>query len=213
VARPFQGRGELRHRDLGLVCGPGFSGPRSGSACREWPVICRTHGMATRRPPRLSRDCYRGVGRFFLTICVSGRRRIFISELVVDPVKNTLLRTALDYRFAVTAFCFMPDHFHGIFESLADDCCFTKFANMVKQRTAFEYRRLYGEALWQDSYFDRVIRSDESSWDVVAYVLANPCRAGLCESAIQYSFSGSSLYSLADLCAATQSLGSSKWRP
>ena len=152
-------------------------------------------------------------GRFFLTICASGRRRIFISEVVVNPVKNTLLRTAADYRFAVTAFCFMPDHFHGLLESLADDCSFTRFANMFKQRTAFEYRRLSGEALWQDSYFDRVIRSDESTLDVVAYVLGNPVRAGLCLHPGAYPFVGSSMYSMSELCTATQSRKSDRWRP
>jgi hypothetical protein len=38
----------------------------------------------------------------------------------------------------------MPDYFPGLFESLAVDCSFTRVASMFKQRTAFEYRRVYG---------------------------------------------------------------------
>ena len=169
--------------------------------------------MAVRRPPRLSEDCYRGFGRYFLTICTADRAEIFTSDEVLQPVTTDLLRTSRDYRFEVIAYCFMPNHFHGLFESLAADCQFIKFANMFKQRTAFSHRRSCGKALWQAGYFDRVIRRAESTMDVAAYILENPVKASLCAEPREYPFIGSSLYSVDELCDAVAGRPSDWRRP
>ncbi len=44
--------------------------------------------------------------------------------------------------------------------------------------------------LWQEGYYERVLRSDEATETVVRYVLDNPVRAGLVQRAEDYSFSG-----------------------
>ena len=93
----------------------------------------------------------------------------------------------------------MPDHFHGLCEGTAADCDFMKFTSMFKQRSAFAHKSLTGRNLWQDGYHDRVLRSDEATLDVVAYILENPVRAGLCTDFRQYPFVGSSVYSIEEL--------------
>ncbi len=107
----------------------------------------------------------------------------------------------------------MPDHMHGLFESLADDCNFKKFANMFKQRSAFQYRRDSREVLWQEGYFDRVIRREEATLDVVTYIIRNPVDAGLCGQPGEYPYLGSGLYSLSELCTAIGAQPSQRWRP
>jgi putative transposase len=169
--------------------------------------------MAERRPPELSDDCCRGFGRYFLTICTAHRRQYFTSEEALEPAKSALLRAPSDYRVEVSAYCFMKDHFHGLFESLALDCEFTKFVGMFKQGTAFQHKRSSGQKLWQEGYFDRVLRRDESTLDVIAYILANPVRAGLCAEPRDYPFSGSSVYSVGELCDAIAGRPSVEWRP
>src|SRR2546430_4981997 len=150
-------------------------------------------------PPRLTPECYQGFGRYFLTICTDRRRDWFASADGVDRAVLELLRTVVDYRFEGTAYCFMRDHFHGLFESTAPDCDFRRFASMFKQRAAFAHKRARGALLWQRGYFDRVLRCEEATLDVVAYILANPVRAGLCRDSRDYPFSGSTLYSASDL--------------
>src|SRR5437016_10117173 len=105
-------------------------------------------------PPRLTADCYRGFGRFFLTICVERREKVFASAACVDRTRRELLRTAVDYRFAGIVYCFMPDHFHGLFEAMAAGSDFRKCVNMLKQRTAFAHKRAARAKLWQHGYFD-----------------------------------------------------------
>ena len=155
--------------------------------------------MAYRRPPRLLPECYRGVGRYFLTISTHDRHECFKSRERVDGVTIELLRTLTDYRFEGIVHCFMPDHFHGLCEGTAPDCDFTKFTCMFKQRSAFAHKSFTGRNLWQDGYHDRVLRSDEATLDVVAYILENPVRAGLCTDFRQYPFVGSSVYSIEEL--------------
>src|SRR5712692_12026960 len=126
-------------------------------------------------PPRLSSECYQGFGRYFLTICTEGRRELFASADCVDRVLLEPLRTLADYRFDGIAYCFMRDHFHGLFESTAPDRDFRKFVAMFKQRTAFAHKRAAGEILWQRGYFDRVLRCEEATLDVVAYIWTTRC--------------------------------------
>jgi len=174
VARPFQGR-ETR---IG---------------------ICHDVDMAHRRPPRLLPECYQGFGRYSLTISSHDRDELFTSSEYVERATVDLLRTLADYRFDGIAYCFMPDHFHGLFEGTSPDSDVRKFVCMFKQRSAFAHKRLTGGNLWQDGYHDRMRRREEATRDVVAYILENPVRAGLCTDYRQYPFSGSSVYSMEEL--------------
>lgn len=75
----------------------------------------------------------------------------------------------------------MHDHLHALVEATAPECDFGRLASMFKQRSAFAHKLATGEGLWQESYFDRVLRGDESTLDVVAYILDNPVKAGYCQ--------------------------------
>jgi putative transposase len=93
----------------------------------------------------------------------------------------------------------MPDHLHLLIEGCAPSADVRMWAGGFRQRTGYAYRRLCGTRLWQDGYFDRVLRDEERTFDVVRYVIENPVRAGLCADARRYPFSGSGRYALDDL--------------
>jgi REP element-mobilizing transposase RayT len=59
---------------------------------------------------------------------------------------------------------------------------------LIRQRTGIAYRRLQKRALWQEGYFERVIRRNEQLADVCAYIAANPVRAGLAGQVEDYPF-------------------------
>jgi putative transposase len=44
--------------------------------------------------------------------------------------------------------------------------------------------------LWQQGYFERVLRNDEGTLTVIRYVFENPVRAGLVERYEDYPFLG-----------------------
>jgi len=98
----------------------------------------------------------------------------------------------------------MPDHLHALAEGTRDDSNFLKFVAMFKQRTAFSHAQGGRGRLWQEGFFEHVIRRAEDFEGVAAYIVANPIRAGLCGSAIEYPYLGSGRYTLQQLGEAIQ---------
>ncbi len=53
--------------------------------------------------------------------------------------------------------------------------------------------------LWQEGYYERVLRDDDASRDIARYIIANPVRGGLVTSPIEYPYSGSDVWTLQEL--------------
>ena len=84
----------------------------------------------------------------------------------------------------------MPDHVHILLDATAVDSDFRRLMNVWKQKTGFAYKRATGCRLWQSGYFDHVLRQDEDRLEMIAYLLANPLRAGLVQDIRDYPFLG-----------------------
>lgn len=85
----------------------------------------------------------------------------------------------------------MPDHAHILVEGETDAAAFVPFMTLARQRMALAYRQAARRKLWQEGYYDRVLRRDEDSVAVVRYMLNNPVRAGLVRVRSDYPFSWS----------------------
>jgi putative transposase len=109
----------------------------------------------------------------------------------VNEAVLQLRRTSHAEEFAIIAYCFMPDHLHLLVEGTSETSNLVVFANEVKQRTAYRYRRRHNGALWQKGYFEHVLRDDEATLAVARYILANPVRGRLVQEPHDYPFSGS----------------------
>ena len=140
-------------------------------------------------------------------MCTFQRRRYFTADACVQMVREHLLQTASEQAAEITAYCFMPDHLHVLAEGSTETADLISLATMFRNRSGTTYRRRSGGRLWQEGYFDRVLRNSEATYDVVRYIIANPVRAGLCHEAASYPYSGSSRYSLDDLTASVH------WEP
>jgi len=112
------------------------------------------------------------------------------------------MKTAADQRFAVSAYCLMPDHAHLLVEGTTAASDLRRFVGRFKQKTGFTFAAQRGARLWQDGYRDRIPRSDEATLTIVRYILENPVRAGLVARFDEYPYSGSDRYSLEELAQA-----------
>jgi putative transposase len=144
--------------------------------------------MSPRRPPRLRGFDYVGEHRYFVTCCVAGRRSAFMDQASVDCVRTQILRTCSDRDFVELASVFMPDHLHVLLGGTSASSAFLPFMKLMRQRTAMFYRRLTGESLWQQGYFDRVLRPDDDITAIAQYIMENPVRAGLIGKSEDYPF-------------------------
>jgi REP-associated tyrosine transposase len=145
--------------------------------------------------------------RYSLTLCTFERETRFTSHEVVEPARSQLLQRADDFQFGIPAYCFMPDHVHifAVGESLISDL--EAFIGKMKQKTGFEFKKARRAPLWQDGYYDRILRDEEETIVVARYILANPVRAGLAATFDSYPFSGSNRYTMQELADALQSQG------
>jgi len=69
----------------------------------------------------------------------------------------------------------------------------------AKQLSGYYGKRVAGKPIWQDGFFERVLRETEDARNVVAYVLRNPVRKQLVDDPRDYPYSGSGLGTLDDL--------------
>ena len=82
------------------------------------------------------------------------------------------------------------------------------FARLTKQRSGFWFVRRHDGRLWQPGYYDRVLRTDEATEDVLKYIVENPVRGGIVASPIEYAFWGSGVYTREQLLEFIQDAGS-----
>ena len=109
-----------------------------------------------------------------------------------NPPKGKALIDALQWlrqeRAYPLAFVVMPDHFHAILVPRGDQTI-SHLMQSVKGHTA---RLLNGErrgALWQQSFYDRVIRNEPHLVETVRYIHDNPVVAGYVSDPADYPLS------------------------
>ena len=138
-----------------------------------------------------------------------------LSKLLVADHAASVLRTLhpdikrkLRTAFQVIAYCFMPDHLHLLCEGLAVDSSLTAFVHDAKLRSGYTAIRRTGHRLWQEGFYDHVLRDEDAAVSVVRYIVANPVRAGLAREIGKYPFCGSDVYSMDEIRACLQT-----WEP
>jgi putative transposase len=143
--------------------------------------------------PRLDGFDYTGFHRYFLTFCTANRLPAFVRAPPVDLVWSQILRAADGNDIEIAAYCFMPDHLHLLAAGTSPSADLRRFVRDAKQYSGFHYKQEFGRGLWQPSYYDHVIRDEESTWSVARYIVENPITAGLAASADAYPFLGSGI--------------------
>ncbi len=96
------------------------------------------------------------------------------------------------HKFDLHAVVVMPDHTHLLLSPLRDVNGFNfrlpQIMHAVKGTSARKINALLGRSgpVWQEEFFDHVLRSNESLAEKVDYICRNPVRAGLVESEGEY---------------------------
>ncbi len=144
-----------------------------------------------RKQNRLALPCYLGFGEYFLTLCTSGRKRLFESGVLIDALLAALRQTCATHHFSISAYCFMPDHLHLLAQARSNDCDLPAFVKAFKGQATAAARPLGIRNLWQRGYYDHVIRNSESAGEIAWYIFLNPVRAGLARTVWDWPHSGS----------------------
>ncbi len=144
-----------------------------------------------RKNIRLARSSYVGRHWYFLTACTAARVARFQDISFVDQTLKVLKVRADAKKFALQAYCFMPDHLHLLVSGIKETSDGMAFMNGFKQRTAYEFKQRTQARLWQHKSYDHILRPSESWEGVAYYIWMNPVRKGLCVRPEEWPFSGS----------------------
>ena len=129
---------------------------------------------------------------YFLTTCTELRKPVLACEQVAAILVKEW-QTARDrHRWAIGRYVIMPDHVHFFCAPELDAKPLSIFIGFWKEWTSKGIKRaleLVGP-VWQEEFFDHLLRSFESysqKWD---YVRENPVRAGLVAKADDWPWQG-----------------------
>ena len=133
----------------------------------------------------------------FITICLKDKNQLFHNNTNFTKACMELFKSySINNNLSIFAYCFMPDHIH-ILLSPSDKKSIIDFVREFKSLTtkiAWEYG--IKEKIWQKSFYDHFLRSEEDIYDTAMYILNNPLRKNLVTHWKNYEFSGSLVYEL-----------------
>jgi len=103
---------------------------------------------------------------------------------------TSLARMRQKHGFAITAWVFLPDHWHAIIYPPHPLSISTVFkALKVSSMISINVRRREGGELWQDRFFDHALRTVRDYNEKVEYIHLNPVRRGLVRHATDWKWS------------------------
>jgi putative transposase len=118
--------------------------------------------------------------RYFFIVVRLLRRREKLTESDFALLARAFNRARALHPFYLTAWVFLPDHWHGIFAPVYP-VSISLAMKSVKQSSTSAVNQCRGAdgELWQPRFFDRALRSVKEYNDKVEYIHLNPVRAGL----------------------------------
>lgn len=101
-----------------------------------------------------------------------------LQPALADPERDLIaaaLRHFNGQRYDLAAYVVMPDHVHLLVRH-GEGQVLQKIVHSWKSFTANQMRRKFQRPgkIWQDEYFDRIIRHDKELWEKMQYILSNP---------------------------------------
>jgi putative transposase len=150
--------------------------------------VCAAHSLSNRY--------------FFVTVrLLEERARLVDADFQLLAL--AINRARLAHRFFLTAWVFLPDHWHAICAP-AYPVTISLVMKSIKTSSRFLINRGRGQAgeLWQERFFDHALRTVNEYNEKVEYIHLNPVKAGLVSRAEDWRWS--SVHEYCGMSAAEQ---------
>ncbi len=150
----------------------------------------KTYGRS--RSLRLPALDYASPHVYFVTIGTRKREALLSDPCLARAVLGCLLDCRDRYDYALYAYCLMPNHVHLLVTPKGESSvALSAFVGAFKSLSTRAFWERDGKGvLWQQHYYDHIVRSDESLSAIGEYILNNPARRGLSSSPTGCPFSG-----------------------
>ncbi len=111
------------------------------------------------------------------------RGRRVLCEGDFSKLAHTIERARESYRFLLTAWVFLPNHWHGlVFPRYPLTISEVMKAIKLGSTHEINLQRKESGPLWQSRFFDHAIRAVKEYHDGVSYIHLNPVKRGLSKS-------------------------------
>jgi putative transposase len=160
----------------------------------------RSHGYKAsmkqklgRRPLRLGR-VFDPSPLYFVTFCTDERNPWLAKDDIHAVFVSFAERAEHDFNVAVGRYVIMPEHIR-LFVRGGPDFVLGRWVGSLKQALAKAGGSpKAGRQIWQEGFFDHVLRSDESYSEKWNYVRQNPVRGGFVTRAEEWPYQGEVVY-------------------
>jgi len=144
-----------------------------------------------RHLPRLDRIWIRDP-IYFLTICSYRRKPILDQAVIAKLLMREWRRARPQHGWAIGRYVIMPDHVHFFCAAEAEAKPLSVFVGSWKEWTSKGIKNALSltSPVWQEEFFDHVLRSCESYSEKWNYVRDNPVRAQLVSKADDWPYQG-----------------------
>ena len=147
-------------------------------------------GHARRDRLRLRNFDYSAQRIYFITTVALNRRSIFLDARLAQVTIDILLEQRAQLRLNLFAYCLMPDHFHGLIGPGDSGLSLSRICGAFKSLSTRCYWQWYEGWLWQQRFYDHIIRNEDDYRETREYILLNPVRKGLVKLPEEWPYSG-----------------------
>ena len=125
---------------------------------------------------------------YFVTQCCFERKELFTDPKNVRFALDAMIDMTERLQWKIYYACFMTDHVHWVLSPQENR---EQSLSKLMQRWKSSTTQKIAKNIWQDEFFDHLLRSDESLSEKWQYIMMNPVRAGFTEKPDDYPFVGS----------------------
>ena len=133
------------------------------------------------------RRVYHAGGTYFFTVVTHQRKPILTDETVRAALRQSILTVREKYPFEILAWVLLPDHMHTIWRLPEKDVNFSERWRQIKRQSQY----LVGNhvKLWQNRFWEHLIRDDLDFAQHFDYVHFNPVKHGYAAQVADWEFS------------------------
>jgi len=127
---------------------------------------------------------------YFITTKTLDNKPLFHDDKAAAIFTDTLYYCRQRYVFLLAAFVLMPDHLHALIMP-KNGHTISAVMQKIKSLVAKRLREETGQSgnIWQKSFYDFIVISQERLLEKIQYIYNNPVRKGLANTIKEFSYS------------------------
>lgn len=137
---------------------------------------------------------------YFITTKTRYNRKIFAVDENAEILLSSIYHLRQRKEYYLLGFVIMPDHLHLLI-SIVGDKNISQIMQSIKGYVSWRINRKINnkQALWQKSFYDYILDSEEKLFTKLRYIHENPVRKGLAKEEKEYKYSSAFPGNLTDL--------------